>query len=162
MTNITTGARRVETFAGMFLHQATSTISPIYLTLNRAYDPFSGRWLSRDPVGAAGGINLYAYVDGDPINFVDPFGLDLTSPGGPNTPPAPTPGGNGSPCAGNPPPPPPLQLAQGTKEPPCDGPLSDCAIGNPLVPKLRPRGTIPTPFGNLCPDCAAKNYPTAD
>ena len=37
----------------------------------------SGRpfWLSRDPIAENGGINLYAYVGNDPINWVDPFGL---------------------------------------------------------------------------------------
>ena len=60
------------TSAGMFIHTASS----LYLTLNRAYDPYSGRWLSRDPAGeTVGGINLYAYVGGDPINNVDPLGL---------------------------------------------------------------------------------------
>jgi RHS repeat-associated protein len=65
----------------MFLHQP----SGIYLTLNRAYDPFSGRWLSRDPAGEVGGINLYAYVGGDPVNEVDPDGLGayVPSPGSP-------------------------------------------------------------------------------
>lgn len=57
--------------AGMFLHQP----SGLYLTLNRAYDPFSGRWLSRDPAGEVGGINLYGYVDEDPINEWDEDGL---------------------------------------------------------------------------------------
>lgn len=75
MTNITTGARRCETYAGMFLHQPTSSIPPIYLTMNRAYDPYSGRWLSRDPAQEIGGINLYGYVSQDPINLIDPMGL---------------------------------------------------------------------------------------
>jgi RHS repeat-associated protein len=35
----------------------------------------SGRWLSRDPIGFAGGINLYGYVGNDPINYIDPMGL---------------------------------------------------------------------------------------
>lgn len=42
----------------------------------RDYDPQVGRWLARDPIGyAAGSTNLYAYVDNDPINYCDPFGL---------------------------------------------------------------------------------------
>lgn len=42
---------------------------------HRVYDPETGRYISADPIGLAGGINLYAYVDNDPVNFVDPTGL---------------------------------------------------------------------------------------
>jgi RHS repeat-associated protein len=41
----------------------------------RYYNPSTGRWLSRDPIGEAGGISLYGFVDNDPINNDDPFGL---------------------------------------------------------------------------------------
>ncbi len=34
-----------------------------------------GRWLTRDPLGEAGGINLYGFVGNNPVNFVDPLGL---------------------------------------------------------------------------------------
>ena len=34
-----------------------------------------GRWLSADPLGEAGGLNLYAYCYGNPLNFYDPDGL---------------------------------------------------------------------------------------
>jgi uncharacterized protein RhaS with RHS repeats len=34
-----------------------------------------GRWLSRDPIGIAGGINLYGYVGNDPVFWIDPLGL---------------------------------------------------------------------------------------
>jgi RHS repeat-associated protein len=46
----------------------------LYYVRNRWYDPVLSRWLSEDPIGLAGGINSYAYVDNDPINFVDPNG----------------------------------------------------------------------------------------
>ena len=42
----------------------------------RYYAPGLGRFVCRDPIGFAGGINLYAYCDGDPINYWDPSGLD--------------------------------------------------------------------------------------
>lgn len=41
----------------------------------RYYNPTLGRFISRDPIEYAGGINLYAYVLNNPINFVDPSGL---------------------------------------------------------------------------------------
>ena len=50
--------------------------SGLVLTWYRAYDPVTGRWLSRDPIGEAGGINLYGYVGNDPIGLVDPLGLE--------------------------------------------------------------------------------------
>ncbi|MGQ0765086.1 MAG: RHS repeat-associated core domain-containing protein, partial [Gemmatimonadota bacterium] len=42
---------------------------------NRAYDPTTGRFTQEDPIGLAGGLNLYGYAGGDPVNFSDPFGL---------------------------------------------------------------------------------------
>jgi RHS repeat-associated protein len=41
----------------------------------RYYDPLVGRFLSPDPIGHAGGLNLYSYVGNDPVNLVDPSGL---------------------------------------------------------------------------------------
>jgi hypothetical protein len=48
-----------------------------YLGYNwhRFYDPTTGRYISADPIGLGGGINLYGYVNGDPVNKVDPKGL---------------------------------------------------------------------------------------
>jgi len=43
---------------------------------NRYYDPMAGRFTQPDPIGLAGGINLYGFAGGDPANFADPFGLD--------------------------------------------------------------------------------------
>jgi RHS repeat-associated protein len=41
----------------------------------RFYSPAMGRWLNRDPLGETGGINLYAFVQNDPVNLIDPDGL---------------------------------------------------------------------------------------
>jgi RHS repeat-associated protein len=52
----------------------TSTGGFTYLR-NRWYDPATGRFLTQDPIGLAGGVNLYAYAGNNPVSFVDPFGL---------------------------------------------------------------------------------------
>lgn len=42
---------------------------------NRYVDPMTGRFTQEDPIGLAGGLNLYGFAAGDPVNFSDPFGL---------------------------------------------------------------------------------------
>src|SRR5262249_36028386 len=56
-------------FGGYYLHAGTG----LHLALYRSYDAQLGRWLSRDPIPAA---NAYAFVRNDPVNYVDPFGLE--------------------------------------------------------------------------------------
>src|SRR5829696_8398187 len=47
----------------------------------RDYDAQTGRWIAKDPIGFAGGdTNLYAYVMNDPVNLLDPEGLDWRRP----------------------------------------------------------------------------------
>jgi RHS repeat-associated protein len=40
----------------------------------RYYDPASGRYISADPIGQAGGVNVYEYALNVPTRFVDPYG----------------------------------------------------------------------------------------
>ena len=46
----------------------------LYYVRNRMYNPGLGSWLQRDPIGYAGGINLYEYVAGRAVVTVDPWG----------------------------------------------------------------------------------------
>ncbi|WP_256258143.1 RHS repeat domain-containing protein, partial [Burkholderia ubonensis] len=49
----------------------------------RYYDPASGRFVSKDPIGLAGGINVYQYA-ANPVSWIDPFGLSSTTDGAGN------------------------------------------------------------------------------
>jgi RHS repeat-associated protein len=49
----------------------------------RQYDPGLGRFLQPDPLGYLAGLNLYRYCDNDPVNWLDPYGLDKGGGWGP-------------------------------------------------------------------------------
>jgi RHS repeat-associated protein len=49
--------------------------SGLYYYGFRFYDPNLQRWPNQDPIGEAGGINLYRAMGNNPLDWVDPFGL---------------------------------------------------------------------------------------
>jgi RHS repeat-associated protein len=57
-------------------HQASGLVYYLY----RFYNPETGRWINRDPIGERGGFNLYAMVRNRPTNYFDPLGLDWSDP----------------------------------------------------------------------------------
>jgi RHS repeat-associated protein len=58
-------------FTGYYMHQP----SGLQMALYRAYDADSGTFINRDPIGEAGGLNLFDYVGNDPIDWIDSCGL---------------------------------------------------------------------------------------
>nr|WP_320116894.1 RHS repeat-associated core domain-containing protein [uncultured Desulfuromonas sp.] len=50
--------------------------SGLHYNWHRYYESRSERYITLDPIGLAGGINLYAYVQNDPVNWIDPNGLE--------------------------------------------------------------------------------------
>lgn len=79
MATPSTDFRNSYQYAGYIWDWETGT----YHVRERGYDPMEGVLTSKDPIGMAGGdTNLYRYVEGQPINFVDPSGLSRIDPGG--------------------------------------------------------------------------------
>lgn len=63
----------------LVLHGYTDHIyhkwSGLWLAPYRGYSNSMGRWISRDPIGESGGVNLYGYVHNQPDLIIDPLGL---------------------------------------------------------------------------------------
>ncbi|MDR5746741.1 RHS repeat-associated core domain-containing protein [Caballeronia sp. LZ029] len=63
-------------FQGQYFDDETG----LHYNRHRYYDPQSGRFISKDPIGLAGGINLYAYAP-NLVQWIDPLGLQKTTGG---------------------------------------------------------------------------------
>ena len=56
-------------------YEAEGNASGLHQNGYRDYDPSLGRYIEADPLGVDAGANLYGYVNGDPLNLIDPEGL---------------------------------------------------------------------------------------
>lgn len=75
-----TSLKSDKTWVGGLSVNDDTADSGLYLMGHRHYDATLGRFLSRDPIGFVGGLNLYEYAGSSPVNFVDPDGLEVFSP----------------------------------------------------------------------------------
>jgi RHS repeat-associated protein len=73
------GVPRVSasSYTARFLYtgQAYFSAFGLYYYKARMYSPTWGQFLQTDPIGYGDGMNVYGYVGGDPVNFIDPTGL---------------------------------------------------------------------------------------
>lgn len=99
------------------------------------YDPGTQRWLNRDPIAESGGVNLYEFVDDNPLEKIDYYGLD-TSNGG-DAPPSVSQPIVPTTCANSP-------SGCGAGNGPTIYPTSSCTIGD-MTPYVT--YTIPCPNG---------------
>lgn len=58
-------------FPGQYIDDETG----FYYSYFRYYDPNTGRYITSDPLGIMGGLNIYLYADANPIRYIDPLGL---------------------------------------------------------------------------------------
>jgi RHS repeat-associated protein len=95
-TTVASGSK-AQDFSHRFSTKPLDLTTGLYYYAYRYYDPATGRWPSRDPIGEEGGINLFAFVGNDGVNQWDYLGM-LNNPlpirpprPQPNRPPAPAP-----------------------------------------------------------------------
>ncbi len=56
--------------------------SGYHYNYRRTYNPNTGRYLTSDPLGQSGGLNTYLYANANPIELIDPLGLQASTPSG--------------------------------------------------------------------------------
>lgn len=71
------GNDQLVTLSQRFPGQYEDAESGTYYNYFRDYDPVTGRYLQIDPIGQAGGINLFTYAGANPLMRLDPLGLEI-------------------------------------------------------------------------------------
>ena len=74
-TTVASGSK-AQDFSHRFSTKPLDLTTGLYYYAYRYYDPQTGRWLSRDPIGEEGGINLYGFLGNNSLNNVDILGLE--------------------------------------------------------------------------------------
>ena len=69
-------------FPGQYYDRETG----LHYNYFRDYDPSTGRYVEADPIGLEGGLNVYGYVDNNPVVYTDPLGLAKVGPRAPTLP----------------------------------------------------------------------------
>jgi RHS repeat-associated protein len=69
------GTARAEGFGASRFAGTSPYTSGLAFFRNRTYDQRTGRWTQEDPLGVAGGLNLYQFNGNNPVSYTDPFGL---------------------------------------------------------------------------------------
>ena len=67
-------AQMCSGFGGQYGYYTDTETGLLCLT-HRYYDPGTGKFINRDPIGYEGGMNLYGFADGNPVNESDPSGF---------------------------------------------------------------------------------------
>jgi RHS repeat-associated protein len=62
-----------------FSTKRTDPTTDLVLYEYRVYNPSTGRWPNRDPIGELGGLNLYGFVLNNPVDYVDKLGMTCSS-----------------------------------------------------------------------------------
>ena len=70
------GKTQTSTSRFGYTGQPYETMSELYYYRARMFNPRGPRFMQADPIGYGSGMNMYAYVKGDPVNFTDPLGLE--------------------------------------------------------------------------------------
>ena len=122
-------------FQGTLLSNKSDHTGQLYRR-NRYYDPATGRFTQEDPIGLAGGLNLYGFANGDPVNFSDPFGLMACKDANGKEIPCPEPPGG-----------PPVKLPDGKNGKPNEWVKIPGSEGGSRGAKYKPRYAVPSPTG---------------